>query len=80
MAVTQLPPTRPVSLSDNNSQQGKQNKQSHEEKSFDVVLKEKAEPERQTDINYKMSGYTKDAMAFYTLYQTREYTYSSLAK
>lgn len=76
-AVTVVPPLKKIQENGDNSRNNQHTPDQPAQKDFAKVLKEKADTARQdTSINYHTSGYTKDALAFYTIYQTREYTYN----
>jgi len=59
---------------ENNGRGGNRDAENSAKKGFSRIL-EDVSSQKSDDISFCVSGYTKDAKAFYQIYQTRDYSY-----
>lgn len=57
-----------------NGRGGNRDAENSSKKNFSGILDELSSKQSE-DISFCVSGYTKDAKAFYQIYQTRDYSY-----
>lgn len=73
-AVMVVPPLMKVSSDRNNNRHNGQQSDNHRKTDFSKILDEMSNSNA-AEVSYHTTGYTKDAVAFYTVYQTRDYNY-----